>query len=170
MVKVWVNGSFDVIHIGHLKLLEFASSIGEVYVGIDSDDRIKKLKGDKRPFNNEHDRKFFLESIKYVKEVVVFESESRLESLIELIKPKYMIIGDDYKNKKILGSQFFEKIVFFERLKNYSTTKILDGTCFKKANTASLSSKVPVGLFGLAIKIMRVLAEIAFNIAFKSWP
>lgn len=126
MVKVWVNGSFDVIHVGHLKLLEFASTFGEVCVGIDSDDRIKKLKGNRRPFNNENDRKFFLESIKYVKEVVVFEDEYHLQKIILEKKPNIMVIGDDYKNKKIICSNSFEKIFFFKKLDGYSTSKILD--------------------------------------------
>ena len=55
--KVWVNGTFDVLHIGHLKLLEFASTYGELRVGIDTDKRVKELKGNDRPFNNTEDRK-----------------------------------------------------------------------------------------------------------------
>ena len=56
-MKVWVNGTFDVLHVGHVKLLEFASQFGILRVGIDTDKRVKELKGDDRPFNNQEDRK-----------------------------------------------------------------------------------------------------------------
>jgi D-beta-D-heptose 7-phosphate kinase/D-beta-D-heptose 1-phosphate adenosyltransferase len=65
-VKVWVNGTFDVLHIGHIKLLEFASQFGEIRVGIDTDERVKQFKGELRPINNINDRIFFMNSIKYV--------------------------------------------------------------------------------------------------------
>jgi D-beta-D-heptose 7-phosphate kinase/D-beta-D-heptose 1-phosphate adenosyltransferase len=68
MKKVWTNGTFDVLHVGHLKLLEFSASFGELRVGIDSDKRVKELKGPDRPFNTTEDRKhFFLNNAKYRK-------------------------------------------------------------------------------------------------------
>ena len=67
MRKVWTNGCFDILHIGHLKMLEYAKSKGDyLVVGIDTDARVKQLKGEDRPFNNEDDRKNFLLSIKFV--------------------------------------------------------------------------------------------------------
>jgi len=125
-MKVWVNGTFDVLHIGHLKLLEFASSFGELRVGIDTDKRVKELKGIDRPFNTTEDRKYFLQSVKYVNEVVVFDSREELINLVKEYQPDYMIIGDDYKDQIVYGSEYTKELVFFEKLPNYSTTKILN--------------------------------------------
>jgi len=71
--KVFVNGTFDVLHYGHLKLLESARELGDIlYVAIDTDERIKEKKGDNRPFHNLIERKEMLESIKYVNKVFSF--------------------------------------------------------------------------------------------------
>jgi D-beta-D-heptose 7-phosphate kinase/D-beta-D-heptose 1-phosphate adenosyltransferase len=126
MVKVWVNGSFDVLHIGHIKLLEYASSVGKVTVGIDSDERIKSMKGNNRPFNNQQDRKFFLESLRYVSRVNVFNTDEELENIIKIESPDFMVVGNDYSNKKIIGSQYIKNILFFEKLDGFSTSKILN--------------------------------------------
>ena len=132
MVKVWVNGSFDVLHIGHIRLLEYASSLGKVKVGIDTDERIKKFKGENRPFNSLADRAEFLYSIKYVDSVDVFETDERLVDLIKQYQPDYMVIGSDYKDKPIVGAQYIKEIVYFDRVKDKSTTTILN---YGKANS-----------------------------------
>jgi D-beta-D-heptose 7-phosphate kinase/D-beta-D-heptose 1-phosphate adenosyltransferase len=124
-MKVWVNGTFDILHVGHLKLLEFASSFGQVRVGIDTDKRVKELKGINRPFNNIENRKYFLESLKFVKDVVTFDSQEELVNLIKEYQPDYMIVGDDYKGKIVYGSEYTKQLIFFEKIQNYSTTKIL---------------------------------------------
>lgn len=124
-VRVWVNGTFDVLHIGHIRLLEFASTIGKVRVGIDTDERVKLLKGDKRPFNRLDDRIEFLKSIKFVNSVVSFNTDFELIQEITNWKPDYIVIGSDYKDKKIIGGDLAE-IIYFNRLEDYSTTKILE--------------------------------------------
>jgi cytidyltransferase-like protein len=63
MARVWVNGTFDVLHRGHLELLSYASTFGAVRVGIDSDKRVKQFKGDSRPINTLKDRIFMMESL-----------------------------------------------------------------------------------------------------------
>jgi D-beta-D-heptose 7-phosphate kinase/D-beta-D-heptose 1-phosphate adenosyltransferase len=125
-MKVWVNGTFDVLHIGHLKLLEYSASFGELRVGIDSNKRVQELKGNDRPFNTEEDRKYFLECLKFVKDVVIFDSRKELIDLVKKYQPDYMIIGDDYRDQIVYGSEFAKKLIFFEKLPNYSTTKILN--------------------------------------------
>jgi rfaE bifunctional protein nucleotidyltransferase chain/domain len=125
-MKVWVNGTFDVLHIGHITLLEFASSFGDLRVGLDTDKRVKELKGESRPFNNQDDRKKMLESLKFVKEVVLFDSRQELIDSVKEYQPDIMVIGDDYKDQIVYGSEHAKKLVFFEKLPSYSTTKILN--------------------------------------------
>jgi len=124
--KIWVNGTFDILHIGHIKLFEYASKLGELHVGTDTDTRVKKLKGETRPFNKMEDRVEFLQSIKYIDHVYTFDTDEDLENLIQKLKIDYIVIGSDYKGKKIIGSQYVKEVIFFERLENYSTTKILN--------------------------------------------
>ena len=125
-MKVWVNGTFDVLHVGHIKLLEFASRLGSLRVGIDTDKRVKELKGVDRPFNNQEDRKKMLESIKFVDEVVLFDSREELIISVKEYSPDIMVVGDDYKGEIVYGSEHAKKLVFFEKLPNYSSTKILN--------------------------------------------
>ena len=127
MKKVWINGCFDILHRGHVELFKFAKETGNhLTVGIDSDSRVKELKGESRPINNETDRKFFLESIRYIDEVVIFDSEKELIEKIGLLNPDIMIVGSDYKEKRVIGSENAKKLVFFDRIGDYSTTKILE--------------------------------------------
>lgn len=124
-MKVWVNGTFDVLHVGHIRLLEFANSFGEVRVGLDTDDRISMLKGKDRPFNNLSRRIEFLKSIKFVNDVVCFSTDEELVEKIKEYNPDIMVIGSDYKKKPIIGCEIPKKIVYFERIEDVSTTKIL---------------------------------------------
>ena len=124
-MKIWVNGTFDVMHIGHIKLLEHASSLGIVRVGLDTDERIKEKKGLNRPVNTLQDRIDFMKSIKYIDSVVSFGSNEELEKRIEEWGADVMVIGDDYKYHEIIGSQLVERISFFDKIENKSTTKIL---------------------------------------------
>lgn len=125
MKKVWVNGTFDVLHRGHLELLEFAASLGEVTVGVDTDRRVKELKGNNRPFNSCDDRMYFLSRIIGVNNVVNFDSDSELVESIKRLEPDYIVIGSDYKNKNVIGSEYSKEIIFFNKIEGYSTTKIL---------------------------------------------
>jgi D-beta-D-heptose 7-phosphate kinase/D-beta-D-heptose 1-phosphate adenosyltransferase len=125
--NIWINGCFDILHRGHLEMFKFAKGFkGTVIVGIDSDSRVKELKGETRPVNNQEDRKFFLECIKYVDKVVIFKNEVQLEDFILSYDPDIMIVGSDYKNKPVIGSQYAKKLVFFDRIGGYSTTNILE--------------------------------------------
>lgn len=124
-MKIWVNGTFDVLHIGHIRLLEYASSLGDVRVGIDTDERVKRLKGEKRPFNNLGERIEFLSSIKFVKDIVTFTTDNDLENHIKNYKPDIMVKGSDWKGKEIIGGRYVPQIVFFDVIENKSTSRIL---------------------------------------------
>lgn len=123
--KIVVNGTFDLLHRGHIELLKYAKSLGDfLLVLIDSDSRVKQLKGEERPVNNQNDRKFFLENIKYVDQVWIFDDEDELEELLELYKPEIMVKGSDYKNQPIVGSHLCKEILFYDRTE-HSTTKTI---------------------------------------------
>lgn len=124
-MKIWVNGTFDVLHIGHVRLLQYASSLGTLRVGLDTDARVKELKGDLRPFNCLADRIEFIQSIKGVTEVVSFSSDEELIYQMKEYSPDIMVIGGDYRGKSIIGQEFVNKIVYFDRIDNYSTSNIL---------------------------------------------
>jgi D-beta-D-heptose 7-phosphate kinase/D-beta-D-heptose 1-phosphate adenosyltransferase len=126
MRRVWVNGTFDVLHIGHIKLLEYAASLGQLRVGIDTDERVKELKGQDRPFNNTEDRVVMLMALKSVNDVKTFSSRQEMFELIKDWSPDYMIVGSDYKDKEIIGSEYVKQVIYFERLKDKSTTNILN--------------------------------------------
>ena len=124
---IWTNGCFDILHKGHIALFKYAKSLGsKLYVGIDSDEKVKKDKGNDRPFNNVQDRKEVLEAIKYIDGVFVFNDTQGLDDLIRVVGPNIMVIGSDWKGKTVVGEQHVNKLVFFDRLKNYSTTNILE--------------------------------------------
>lgn len=125
-MRVWVNGTFDVLHVGHVSLLQFASLYGKVRVGIDSDRRVKELKGENRPVNNWKDRSIMLKELRSVKEVVGFDSDEELENQIKEYNPDYCVIGSDYKDKTVIGGQFCRRLIFFDKIDGYSTTKILN--------------------------------------------
>jgi D-beta-D-heptose 7-phosphate kinase/D-beta-D-heptose 1-phosphate adenosyltransferase len=130
-MKIWVNGTFDVLHIGHIRLLEYAASLGQVRVGIDTDERVKRLKGDKRPFNNLGERVEFLSSLKYVKDIVTFGSDEELEKQILNYLPDIMVKGSDWKGKEVVGKQYAKEVRFFDRVGEYSTTKTIQGLTYR---------------------------------------
>jgi cytidyltransferase-like protein len=125
-MRVWVNGCFDVLHIGHIELLRYAATFGSVRVGIDTDERVKKLKGEGRPFNTTAERVSFLRELRSVNEVVWYDSEEELEQQIKSYRPDYLIIGSDYIDKPVIGASHAKLgVVYFDRIKNKSTSEIL---------------------------------------------
>jgi len=123
--KVFVNGTFDILHRGHLELLNYAKSLGDVYVGIDTDECVREKKGPSRPVHNQEERKFLLENLKSVDEVIFFSSEEEFEGLIKFLKPDIIVVGSDWKEKSTIKTYYDGELIFFDRLEEYSTTKTI---------------------------------------------
>jgi D-beta-D-heptose 7-phosphate kinase/D-beta-D-heptose 1-phosphate adenosyltransferase len=124
MKKIFVNGTFDAIHPGHIALLNFSKNLGDyLLVAIDSDERVKRLKGSKRPINTVLERKLLLENLKAVDKVETFDTD---EELLNLIKTcDIMVKGSDYKSLPIIGEAYIE-VVLFDRIDEYSSTKKIE--------------------------------------------
>jgi D-beta-D-heptose 7-phosphate kinase/D-beta-D-heptose 1-phosphate adenosyltransferase len=123
MTKVFVNGTFDVLHSGHLYLLEYAKSLGDyLLVAIDDDARVKIKKGNTRPVNSIITRTHIINSLKWVDKVTTFNTDEELENTIKEYEPDVMVVGSDWKEKNIIGSNYSKQLIFFDRIQGLSTT------------------------------------------------
>jgi rfaE bifunctional protein nucleotidyltransferase chain/domain len=127
---IWTNGCYDIVHVGHICLFEKCQELatacnGKFVIGIDSDKRVKKMKGNSRPFNTENDRARVLLNIKGVDSVRIYDSDEELENLIKTFSPEVMVLGDEYKNSLVIGASHAKSIIYFPKLSDYSTSKIL---------------------------------------------
>jgi len=122
---VFTNGCFDILHKGHLEYLKQSKQLGKkLVVGINSDESIKRLKGVNRPINSCADRKFMLEQLSFVDEVVVFDEDTPY-NLIKELKPDIITKGGDYKPENVVGNDLAE-VVILPFLSGYSTTNIIN--------------------------------------------
>ena len=102
---VFTNGCFDLLHKGHLDLLSNAAGFGDkLFVGLNSDKSVKKLKGDSRPKQNERTRAQKLLELKYVNHVIIFEDLTP-QKLVHEISPDVLVKGGDYKKSEIVGAK-----------------------------------------------------------------
>jgi D-beta-D-heptose 7-phosphate kinase/D-beta-D-heptose 1-phosphate adenosyltransferase len=127
MVKVWVNGCFDILHRGHYELFNYAKSLGDkLTVGIDTDEKVARDKGTNRPYNCLEDRLYALNSLEAIDFTYAFNTREELIQLIKQSSPDILVVGSDWKNKEIVGGLHAKKIVYFDRIGSYSTTNILE--------------------------------------------
>ena len=128
-LKIWTNGCYDILHIGHISLFEYAKSLGnKLYVGIDSDRRVKELKGPDRPINNQDDRKKMLESIKFIDKVFIFDTPEEMCEILKYNSIDKIVVGNDYINRYVTGQDIVKEVIFFSKIGSYSTTSILRGS------------------------------------------
>jgi D-beta-D-heptose 7-phosphate kinase/D-beta-D-heptose 1-phosphate adenosyltransferase len=126
MSTIIVNGTFDILHPGHVAMLNTARSLGDyLVVCIDTDRRVRELKGESRPINTQIDRKVMLQNLKAVDIVEFFDSEEELIALIKLYKPSVMVKGSDYRGQRIVGEAHVPKVLYYDRVSDYSTTKTI---------------------------------------------
>ncbi|MBN2185495.1 MAG: D-glycero-beta-D-manno-heptose 1-phosphate adenylyltransferase [Candidatus Krumholzibacteriota bacterium] len=128
---VFTNGCFDILHRGHVTLLEQAKRYGDLLVvGVNSDRSVKSLgKGDLRPLVSEGDRIYILLSLRNVDFVTVFDEETPLET-IEALKPDVLVKGGEYTRENIVGADFVEKtggrVERIKMVEGFSTSNIID--------------------------------------------
>ena len=122
---VFTNGCFDILHAGHVSVLEFSRSKGDVLVvGLNSDESVRRLKGPTRPVNKQADRALVLAALESVSYVCIFHEDTPY-NLIKAVRPDVLVKGGDYKPQEIVGREFAGKVVRFALLKGRSTTGII---------------------------------------------
>jgi len=127
---VFTNGCFDLLHKGHLDLLLNAAAFGDkLFVGLNSDTSVKKLKGDSRPIQNEKTRAIKLLELKYVDHVIIFEDLTP-QKLIHTISPDVLVKGGDYTKNEIVGAKhvisFGGVVKIIPLTPGFSTTSIIE--------------------------------------------
>jgi len=126
---VFTNGCFDLLHPGHLSLLNYAKSLGDVLVlAINSDSTIRRLKGTSRPVVSQHDRATMLSALSCVDAVTIFDEDTPSE-IIKCVRPDTLVKGQDYRLDEVIGRDLVEatggRVVLAPLLSNYSTTSLL---------------------------------------------
>ena len=138
MKVVLANGCFDILHVGHIETLKYARHVSceeyyghhprffitKVIVGLNSDESVRRLKGEGRPFNDQNYRKMMLEAIRYVDEIIIFDEDTPY-SLIKRLKPDVIVKGGDYHHSEVIGSDI-SRIKIAPHVEGYSTSKILE--------------------------------------------
>ncbi|MDP4274427.1 MAG: D-glycero-beta-D-manno-heptose 1-phosphate adenylyltransferase [Bacteroidota bacterium] len=126
----FTNGCFDILHRGHVEYLAKAASLGDILiVGLNTDDSVKRIKGEGRPVQDEISRALVLSSLQFVNAVILFDEDTPYE-LIKLVQPDILVKGSDYKAKEIVGYDIVTakggKVVTIDLIKGYSTTRMIE--------------------------------------------
>ena len=123
---VFTNGCFDILHSAHIKLLQFAKSKGQMLVvGINSDDSIKRLKGENRPINTIDERSAILSLFDFIDYIIVFNDDTPL-NIIKLLTPNIIVKGSDYKKEDVVGKEYANEIILFDFISNKSSSLVIN--------------------------------------------
>lgn len=123
---VFTNGCFDILHKGHVTYMRKAASMGDLLIlGLNSDDSVKRLKGEGRPLNNEMDRAEVLAALEFIDFIVIFDEDTPYE-LIKVVQPDVLVKGGDYNIEDVVGREFAKKTVLIDFVDGYSTTKTIE--------------------------------------------
>lgn len=123
---VFTNGCFDILHKGHVSYLDVAKSFGDVLIlGLNSDESVKRLKGENRPINTQDDRAYILSALECVDYVVIFDEDTPYE-LISKVKPDVLVKGSDYEGKEVVGNDIALETKLVEFVDGKSTTKTIE--------------------------------------------
>ena len=126
MSIVWTNGTFDILHPGHIELFKVARALGDkVIVATDTDEKIKADKGEHKPINDLCYRVAMLEAIKYIDVVHTFGSRQELEDLIQLYEPDILLLGDDWQGGDVVGIEHAKGVRFLPRVGGYASSKTI---------------------------------------------
>lgn len=135
-MKIFLNGCFDVLTVGHFNLLMFARGLadqkgkGQVIVAIDEDEKVMADKGLQRPIFNVHERAKALLELRMpdqtavVDEIVFFHTNLELQMMLKRVLPDYIIKGSDWRDKVVIGSNV-AKVLFYDRVDQYSSTNVI---------------------------------------------
>jgi|TARA_R110002033_G_scaffold10172_8_gene33488 D-beta-D-heptose 7-phosphate kinase/D-beta-D-heptose 1-phosphate adenosyltransferase len=123
---IFTNGCFDILHKGHVSYLNNAKALGDILiVGLNSDDSVRRLKGENRPINNHDDRAYILSALECVDYVVIFDEDTPYE-LIQRVKPDVLVKGADYEGKEVIGSDIAKETVLIDFVEGKSTTSTIE--------------------------------------------
>jgi D-glycero-beta-D-manno-heptose 1-phosphate adenylyltransferase len=127
---VFTNGCFDILHLGHIDYLSKAKNLGNILlIGLNTDESVRKIKGEHRPINNQTSRALFLTSFRFVDGVILFNETTPL-NLITAIKPDILVKGSDYSVQDIVGADIVKQnggqIITLDYLEGYSTSSLIE--------------------------------------------
>jgi len=123
---VFTNGCFDILHSAHIKLLQFAKSCGDILVvGLNSDESIKRLKGESRPINLIDERSDILSLFDFIDYIIIFNDDTPL-NVIKTLQPNIIVKGSDYKKENVVGKEYADEIILFDFINNKSSSLIIN--------------------------------------------
>ncbi|HLO58561.1 MAG TPA: D-glycero-beta-D-manno-heptose 1-phosphate adenylyltransferase [Bacteroidales bacterium] len=127
---VFTNGCFDILHSGHIQYLAKASSMGDfLFIGLNTDASVKKLKGPDRPYQDENTRALVLAALGFVTAVALFDEETPY-NLISKVQPDVLVKGGDYKVEDIVGYDIVKakggKVLTIPFVEGFSSSNIIN--------------------------------------------